>query len=162
MMITKTTNLITSVAPKNFTRLCIILKISCTFVPCNNSLVMKRVFYFFSFLLVVVAFHSCENEEKTFDETLLYGKWRPISGTSLYFRYDPNGEGVTWNPNVSQKEDEGQAFKWKLAQSELEQRHHIEIIGEDIIIEYYTITVLNATTLRYKNESRTYSFIKID
>ena len=121
---------------------------------------MKRLFVFLAVLSVSVLFHSCE-KEKEFDETLLYGKWKPVSGTSLYFRYDPNGEGVTWNPNVDQKEEQGQEFRWKLKQSELEQRHHIEIIGEDIIIEIYTVTELTATTLRYKHESRSFSFTKI-
>jgi hypothetical protein len=80
----------------------------------------------------------------------------------LYFRYDSNGTGVTWNPSVDQKEEEGQKFNWKLVESELEQRHHIEIIGEDIIIEIYTVTELTETSLRYKNESKSYSFTKID
>jgi len=122
---------------------------------------MKKVLIFLFFLLVAVAFHSCEKEAK-FDETLLYGKWQPLSGTPLYFRYDPNGEGVTWNPNVDQREEEGQKFRWKLVQSELEQRHNIEIIDADIIIEIYTVTQLTATSLRYKHESRSFSFTKMD
>ena len=122
---------------------------------------MKRIFCFLSvILLAFVLFHSCEKEE--FDESLLIGKWKPVSGTSLYFRYDSNGTGVTWNPNVDQKEEEGQKFRWKLTESELEQRHNIEIIGEDIIIEIYTVSELTATSLRYRNESRSYSFTKID
>ena len=123
---------------------------------------MKRVLFYFAFVFVAAVFQSCKREGEL-DETLLYGKWEPVSGTSLYFRYDPNGEGVTWNPdpNVDQQEEEGQKFRWKLQQSELEQRHNIEIIGEDIIIEIYTVTVLTATTLKYKHESRSFSFTKI-
>jgi len=123
---------------------------------------MKRVLFYFAFVFVAAVFQSCQREGEL-DETLLYGKWEPVSGTSLYFRYDPNGEGVTWNPdpNVDQQEEEGQKFRWKLQQSELEQRHNIEIIGEDIIIEIYTVTVLTATTLKYKHESRSFSFTKI-
>ena len=122
---------------------------------------MKRIFYFLSaILLVSVLFHSCGKEE--FDEALLIGKWKPVSGTSLYFRYDSDGTGVTWNPDVDQREEEGQKFKWKLTQSELEQRHNIEIIDEDIIIEIYTVSELTSTSLRYKNESRSYSFTRFD
>jgi len=123
-------------------------------------LVMKRVLLFLALVVVVATFHSCEKEG--FDEALLIGKWKPVSGTSLYFRYDANGTGVTWNPKVDQREEEGQKFKWKLVASELEQRHHIEIIGEDIIIEIYTVTELTVTSLKYKNESKTYSFTKIE
>jgi len=119
---------------------------------------MKKLFYLLGFVLLVITFHSCEKDD--IDESMLIGKWRPLTGTSRWFRYDADGYGVTWNPREDQGEDAGQKFKWKLVQSELEQRHHIEIIGEDIIIEIYTITVLNATTLKYKNESRNYSFIR--
>jgi len=122
---------------------------------------MKRILYFLGFLLVAATFHSCEVEED-FDEDLLIGRWKPVSGTSLYFRYDRNGGGVTWNPSVDQSEERGQAFKWKLVQSELEQRHHIEIIGEDIIIEIYTVTELTSTSLKYKNNSRSYSFSRMN
>ena len=123
---------------------------------------MKKTLYFlFSLLLISVLFQSCSKDEE-FDETLLYGKWKPVSGTPLHFRYDRNGEGVTWNPNVDQREEEGQKFKWKLEKSNLEQRHNIEIIGEDIIIEIYTVTELTATSMKYKNESKSYSFTKMD
>ena len=123
---------------------------------------MKKVLYVLvSFLIVSALFTSCEKEED-FDQDLLIGKWKPVSGTSMYFRYDSNGEGVTWNPSVDQREEEGQKFRWKLVQSELEQRHNIEIIGEDIIIEIYTVTDLTTTSLKYKNESRSYSFTRID
>jgi len=121
---------------------------------------MKRVLYFLAFLLVVATFHSCEKEEE-FDESMLIGRWKPEAGTSMYFRYDRNGDGVTWNPSVDQREDEGQKFKWKLVQSELEQRHNIEIIGEDIIIRNYTVFVLNETTLEYRDGFSSYSFSKI-
>ena len=123
---------------------------------------MKKVLYLsVSLLFISVLFNSCSKEDE-FDETLLYGKWKPVSGTSMYFRYDSNGTGVTWNPNDDVSESEGQKFRWKLSQSELEQRHNIEIIDADIIIEVYTVTELTATSLKYKNESKTYSFTKID
>ena len=123
---------------------------------------MKRVLYFsVLFLLIIALFNSCKKNDE-FDETLLYGKWKPVSGTSMYFRYDSNGTGVTWNPNEDYFEPDGKKFTWKLSQSELEQRHNIEIIDADIIIEVYTVTELTATSLKYKNESKTYSFTKID
>ena len=122
---------------------------------------MKRVLCFFiAFLSLSVLFHSCEKEG--FDDDLLIGKWKPVSGISLYFRYDRNGSGVTWNPNADQNEEEGQKFTWKLVKSELEQRHNIEIIDEDIIIEIYTVTELTTNSLKYKNESKSYSFVKIE
>ena len=120
---------------------------------------MKRVIYFLAILLVAAVFHSCEKE--TFDEALLIGDWKPLTGTRMYFRYHSNGTGVTWNPDEDYGPDDGKKFRWKLVESELEQRHNIEIIGEDIIIEVYTMTELTTTSLKYKNESRSYSFEKI-
>ena len=123
---------------------------------------MKKVLYLsVSLLFISVLFNSCSKEDE-FDETLLYGKWKPVSGTSFYFRYDRNGEGVTWNPNVDQREEEGQKFRWKLEKSELEQRHNIEIIDADIIIRRYNVTELTATSLKYKDELGSYLFSKIN
>jgi hypothetical protein len=111
-------------------------------------------------LLVSGLFHSCFKDEE-FDEALLIGRWKPTSGTRMYFRYDSNGMGVTWNPNDDQREEEGQRFKWKLEQSDLEQRHEIEIIGEFNIIRLYTITVLNETTLKYRDGFSSYAFERL-
>jgi hypothetical protein len=122
---------------------------------------MKRVLCLVSFLLISVLFHSCEKEEN-FDESLLIGKWKPVSGTSLYYRYDSNHKGVTWNPSpeVDQQEDEGQAFTWQLVKSDLEQIHIMEIGGAGIP-KNYTVTELTETTLRYKDSFSSYSFSKI-
>ena len=121
---------------------------------------MKRIVYFsISFLLVSILFHSCGKEEN-FDETLLYGKWEPKSGTSMYFRYDKNGEGVTWNPKVDQMEEEGQRFTWELVQAELTQIHFMEI-GSVGIPKIYTVTELTETTLKYKDSFSSYSFSKL-
>lgn len=121
---------------------------------------MKRIIYF-SILLVLASalLHSCFKEDD-FDETLLHGRWKPESGTSLYFRYDSNGEGVTWNPKVDQLESEGQRFTWELVQSELTQIHFMEIGGVGIP-KIYTVTELTETRLRYKDSFSNYSFSKM-
>jgi len=122
---------------------------------------MKRASYFLiSFLLISALFHSCKKEE--FDETLLYGRWKPVSGTSLHFRYDRNGEGVTWNPDVDQLESEGQKFEWELVKSELTQIHLMETVGGVVIPKVYTVTELTATSLKYKDSFSSYSFTKMN
>jgi len=121
---------------------------------------MKRVLCFFGLVLMISAlFHSCFKDEE-FDETLLIGKWKPVSGTSMYFRYDSNGEGVTWNPKEDQLESEGQKFTWELVMSELTQIHLMEI-GGGKIPKVYTVTELTATTLKYKDSFSNYSFSKL-
>jgi hypothetical protein len=106
-----------------------------------------------------VLFYSCGKEE-IFDETLLYGKWKPVSGTSMHFRYDRNGEGVTWNPNEDQLEYEGQKFTWELVKSELTQIHLMEI-GGGKIPKVYTVTELTASSLKYKDSFSSYSFTRL-
>jgi len=123
---------------------------------------MKRSLYFLiSVLLISALFHSCGKEEE-FDETLLYGRWKPVSGTSLHFRYDKNGEGVTWNPNVDQLESEGQKFTWDLVKSELTQIHLMETVDGVVIPKVYTVTELTATSLKYKDSFSSYSFSKMN
>jgi hypothetical protein len=123
---------------------------------------MKRILYFLvSFLVVSALFQSCGKEEE-FNEKLLIGNWKPISGTRMYFRYNPNGTGVTWNPDEDYGPDDGKKFIWKLEKTELEQRHNIEIIDEDIIIRLYTVSELNETTLRYRDDFGSYSFTRMD
>jgi len=121
---------------------------------------MRRILVFLAVASVSVLFHSCE-KEKEFDETLLYGKWQPVSGTQLHFRYDQNGEGVTWNPKVDQLESEGQRFTWELIKSELTQIHLMETVGGVVIPKVYTVTELTSTSLKYKDSFSSYSFTKM-
>ena len=123
---------------------------------------MKRFFFILVVLSVpIILFHSCEKEEE-FDVTLLYGKWKPVSGTSLYFRYDSNGKGVTWNPNVDQNESEGQGFEWTLEKSELTQIHLMETVDGVKIPKVYTVTELTDKSLKYKDSFSSYSFTKME
>ena len=123
---------------------------------------MKKTLYFlFSLLLISALFHSCGKEEE-FDETLLYGRWEPVSGTSLHFRYDSNHKGVTWNPKVDQYESEGQEFEWELVKSELTQIHLMETVEGVVIPKVYTVTELTATSLKYKDSFSSYSFSKMN
>ena len=119
---------------------------------------MKRVLYFLSFLLVVAAFHSCVKEEK-FDESLLIGKWQQAGASPYHYRYDPDRTGVRWKPDDDVLEEEGENFTWQLVSSELRRIHIREIDGGGVP-EIFTVTQLTANTLRYKNESRGYSFTK--
>jgi hypothetical protein len=120
---------------------------------------MKKVSYLVISLLVVSAlFHSC-SEEEDLDKSLIYGRWKPVSGTAMYYRYDSNGNGVTWNPADDQRESEGQAFTWELVKSKLTQIHVMEIGGTGIP-KIYTVTELTSTSLKYKDLFSSYSFSK--
>ena len=123
-----------------------------------NYLRMKKIsFYLISFICISFLFASCQKEDESFDEYLLYGKWR--SGT-LYYKYLSNGSGTTWDTKDEVTEEEGQAFTWTLIKSELKQLHMLEIGG--IVPKVYTVTELTSTSLKYKDDfGKTFSFVKI-
>ena len=120
---------------------------------------MKKLLFFIALLSVSVLFHSCENE-KSFDETLLWGKWRTVTG-NLYYRYLPNHTGATWDEDDDVHEDEAQGFEWKLVKSELRQIHIMEMGGA--VPKTYTVTELTATSLKYRDKfNKSFSFVKAD
>ena len=125
---------------------------------CKKMLVMKRVLFFLAFVFVAAVFQSCEKEEE-FDESLLIGKWQETGLRPFHYRYDPDRTGVRWKPDDHVEEEEGEKFTWQLVKSELE-RIHIRIIDGGRQPEVFTVIELTATSLKYKNESRTYSFTK--
>ena len=110
---------------------------------------MKRLtFVILSIALVMLFTTSCkkEEEEVSFDETLIIGKWK--SGT-LFERYDSDKSGATWDTADNVTEAEGQVFTWTIVKDQLEQIHIIENGGK--IPKVYTITSLTASTLEYKD-----------
>jgi hypothetical protein len=101
-------------------------------------------------LCVVVALLlvSCDTlVEKSFDKTLLYGKWQ--SGT-LFYKYLNDGTGATWDTKDDVTEAEAQKFTWTLIQSELTQNHILEMGGT--VPKVYTVTELTDSTLKYHDD----------
>ena len=118
----------------------------------------KRITKLFLLPMVVLMFFSCEKDKSKFDEALLIGKWR--SG-QLYYTYESNFRGKTWDEADDVHEDEAQRFEWSLKGSKLEQIHIMEI-GGGRIPKLYTVTELTSRTLRYKDDYRSYSFTKVN
>lgn len=107
-------------------------------------------------VLLTMLFVSCEPEDTVFDETLLYGKW--VSGT-VHYKYMSDGTGYTWDTADDVTEAEAQDFTWTLEGSDLTQIHILEMGGT--VPKYYTVTVLTATTLKYKDDfGSSFSFTK--
>ncbi len=120
---------------------------------------MKRIWYILaSVLLVSMLLYSCQKDDNTsYDETLLYGKWQ--SGT-LYYKYLSDHTGSTWDTKDDVHEDEAQPFTWQLVNSELRQTHPGDM-GQ-VVLKYYTITELTSKTLKYKDSYNSYSFTKVN
>jgi hypothetical protein len=117
---------------------------------------MKRIIFIALAALVIT---SCTKEDEvSFDETLIIGKWQ--SGT-LFERYDANKSGVSWDTADDVTEAEAQAFTWTITEDQLEQIHVIENGG--VVPKVYTITTLNSTTLAYKDDyGSTKTFSKVE
>lgn len=110
-----------------------------------------------SVVLLVLLMEGCQ-KETYFDESFLYGKWK--SGT-VYYRYDTDGGGVTWDTSDDVTEAEGQQFTWTLEADELT-HIHIMAMGGSGVPKIYTVTELTETTLKYKDDfGKSYSFSKV-
>ncbi len=120
---------------------------------------MKKILsLLFSAILLATLFVSCEKDDVSFDESLLIGKWR--SG-SVFWRYDSNYRGARWDISDDISEEEGTQFRWKLTKAELRIDYIGDFVGE--IPDFYTITELTKTTLKYKDYTgEHYSFVKVD
>jgi hypothetical protein len=117
----------------------------------------KTIFYLTAFMAISLLFVSCEPEEKSFDQSLLVGKWQ--SGT-LYYKYLSDGTGATWDTGDDVTEAEAQAFTWTLVASELTHIHILEIGGS--VPKVYTVTELTSTSLRYEDDFGVkFSFTKV-
>lgn len=119
---------------------------------------MKKITYI---LLTCIAFLfiACEPDEPSFDQSLLIGKWQ---SNTLYYRYDANKSGATWDTADDVTEEEAQPFTWTLDKSTLTHMH-IMVTGGNQVPKIYTVTQLSATTLAYKDEfNKNFTFTKIN
>ena len=116
--------------------------------------------------VIAFAFTTCD-PDKSFDANLLIGKWSRTSPYatasspgSEFYRYDRNGKGATWDTADEVLEEEAQTFSWTLEKDLLTLMHDMEIGGSKVP-KYYTITVLNAGTLTYKDDfGKSFTFKK--
>ena len=89
----------------------------------------------------------------------LYGKW--VSGT-VYYVYNSDGTGVTWDENDDMSEADGQLFTWEVDESKMVRVYKSEM-GVDVH-KNYIITELTPSTLKYYSayNAYTYSFTKVN
>ena len=102
----------------------------------------------FSWYLLIGSFLiiSCSDdpidEDKSFDQTKLYGKWQ--QGTVFYV-YNSNNTGWTWDTSEGVTEedakkegDEGQTFTWELTANNLIEAHFGERTQRSYVIKILT------------------------
>jgi hypothetical protein len=119
---------------------------------------MKKTLRYLTFLTILTLLAvSCTEEETTYDQTLLTGKWQ--SGT-LFYKYLANGTGGTWDTADNVTEAEAQEFTWTLVNDLMTHIHVLEMGGS--VPKIYTVTELTATSLKYMDDfGVTFSFTKV-
>ena len=113
---------------------------------------MKKTasFTFFPVLPLFAALCACTPDDPTegdFEIDNLYGKWCQ-EGTHIYYRYNEDGTGCTWDESDDVFEDEAQAFTWEVDGSEMIHIHLTET-GTAQVPKYYIITHLSFDELDY-------------
>ena len=121
---------------------------------------MKKKLIYLVLAIVASSFmFSCTEliEEEVFNREFLLGKWQ--SGT-VFYKYLEDGTGGTWNTFEDVTEAEAQEFTWTFVNDELTHIHIMEMGGTGVP-KVYTVTELTATTLKYKDDFKNYSFTKV-
>lgn len=98
-------------------------------------------------------------EKLKVDPDMIIGLWR--SG-SMYYRYNEDGTGRTWDAAEDINESEASLFNWTVEKNLFTHLHQMEI-GGVIIPKQYRITQLNLQTLAYEDEFGTaFVFEKVE
>ena len=117
-----------------------------------------RILLLISFITLMVACNLVTEDGTTYDESLLFGKWK---SNTLYYKYLSDGTGKTWDTADDVNEAEAQSFTWTLVKSELTHIHIMEM--GTTVPKIYTVTELTATTLKYKDSFNvSHSFTKVN
>ena len=91
---------------------------------------------------VAEVYHDIE-----FDSDLLIGVWKE---DELYYRYNEDGTGVTWDLADDVLEDEGTEIDWTLEYDQFVHYYHMEIGG--IIPKTYNMKVLELDYMEYEDD----------
>lgn len=127
---------------------------------------MKHFVKAFAVLLFAAAACACSmlnNNEDTFEESYLYGKWQ--SGT-LFYTYSSNHTGTTWDEADDVYESEAMHFEWELVNSDLTHIYVTEVNSDGTkasIPKVYTVLTLTPSSLVYEDSyGKEFSFTKVN
>ena len=88
-----------------------------------------------------------EPEVFNFDNDLLIGLWKE---DEVYYRYNDDGTGVTWDLADDVQEDEGTELEWTLEDNIFTYLYKMEIGGT--VPKTYTMKVLELDTMKYEDD----------
>ena len=98
-------------------------------------------------------------EDEVYDTDMIIGLWQ--TGT-VFYRYNDDFTGVTWDTADDVTELEGSKFTWEVNKKRIIHFHQMEI-NDAIIPKAYTITQLDFSNLGYKDDYKVeHLFTKIE
>lgn len=109
-------------------------------------------------MVVALVATSCSKDDDgdSFDKALMTGKW--VSGTEYYY-FASDGNGYTWDSSEVTEQD-AQDFTWSLSGSVLTINHKMGISSAQIT-KIYTLQTLSSTTLKFKDDYKTFTYTKV-
>lgn len=116
-------------------------------------IILLGVIAFVIWRMAQPTYHEPENlepevfEDSSIDKDILVGLWQ--MGT-VYYRYNADGTGCTWDTADDVTEAEAGKFTWELKEKILTHFHQMEI-GSAIIPKTYIITQIDLMNMEYED-----------
>lgn len=92
------------------------------------------------------------------NQEMLVGLWQ--NDGHIYYRFNPDGTGRTWDVNDDITEDEATEFGWEAYEEAIMMTHKLRIRG--IVPRYYELDRLNAFDLRFHDAYTNYTLEKVE
>lgn len=115
------------------------------------------------FILRPTLYHSETIDPRTLhassaNQEMLVGLWQ--DNGHVFYRFNPDGTGFTWDTNDDITEDEATEFGWEAYEEAIMMTHKLRIRG--IVPRYYELDRLNAFDLRFHDSYTNYTLEKVE
>lgn len=88
------------------------------------------------------------------NQEMLLGLWH--KDEHIYYRFNPDGTGHTWDTNDDLTEEEATSFSWEVYDNAIMMTYKLRLRG--IVPRYYELDCLNAFYLRFHDTYTDYAF----
>ena len=92
------------------------------------------------------------------NKEMLTGLWQKDG--HIFYRFEPDGKGHTWDVDDDITEDEAATFNWEAYEGAIMMTYKLRIRG--IVPRYYELDQLNAFDLRFHDTYSSYALERVD
>ena len=105
-------------------------------------------------------FRKSQRQENKMEEyqSMLPGIWQ--SGTHVYYRFNDDGTGCTWDTDDDLTEDEASPFQWKVSNGQLVLSHQMRMAG--FIPRMYHIDAIDNGSLQFHDPYTEYTLTRLN